>query len=164
MKSKLGQKILGKRLMIVVLLAGMAACAQTNGSLSPTPSGTAAESISARYPEGSFQSTESADQALAAVREEREKTRAQFQREKQACYERFFTNLCLDDIDERERIATEELRRVEVEANAFKRRARAASREERAQQQDKRRLHIPSEATSSPGNQENEGEAAKIKE
>lgn len=139
---------LGKGLVTAILLAGLGACAQTGGSVSDPASGTAAESIAGRYPEASIQSEETADRALEEVREALQDIRAQFALEKRACYERFFTNLCLDDIDERERIATEKLRRVEVDANALKRRNRAAQRDDRAGKQDKSRLHIPADTGS----------------
>lgn len=129
----------------ILMLAVLAACAQ-QGALTDVASGTAAEGITARYPEDGFQSVESADRALAEVRTERERIRQQFAQEEQSCYERFFTNRCLDDLKERERSALEQLRRVEVNANAYKRREKVERRDERSQQRENRRLNIPAGA------------------
>lgn len=113
--------------MVVVL----SACAQPATKFSDLNSGTTAESISARYPEGSINSVEIADQALSEVRTERPTIRKQLAVDERDCYERFFTNRCLSRVEERERSALEQLRRVEVEANAFKRRERVEQRDKR---------------------------------
>jgi colicin import membrane protein len=147
------------RLVLAGMVSVMAGCAQT-GAPYPTPdSGTAAESIAARYHEGSIQSVETADQALAEVSAERKKITQQFTAAEQSCYDRFFTNLCLDDVEERERSAMQQLRRVEVEANAFKRRNKVQRRDDRrVQEGGARRLPLPTdvEATSVPPRQEAE--------
>jgi colicin import membrane protein len=128
------------RLALAGMLSVMVGCAQTGTPYSTPDSGTAAESIAARYHEGSIRSVEAADQALAEVRAAREKLAPQFAAEERACYERFFTNLCLNDVEERERSAMQQLRRVEVEANAFKRRDKVERRDDRKAQREKRRL------------------------
>lgn len=129
----------------VLMLAGLAACAPT-GALTDVESGTAAEGITARYAEGRFESIEMADRALAEVSTAREKIRQQFAMEERACYDRFFTNRCLNEVKDRERSALVQLRHVEVDANAYKRREKVERRDERLQQQEKRRLHIPADA------------------
>lgn len=128
-----------------LMFIGLAACAPT-GALTDVESGTAAEGITARYAEGKFESMEMADRALAEVRTEREKIRQQFALQERACYDRFFTNRCLYEVKDRERSALEQLRHVEVDANAYKRREKVERRDERLQQQEKRRLPMPADA------------------
>jgi colicin import membrane protein len=131
------------RLALAGMVNVMVGCAQTGTRYFTPDSGTAAESIAARYHEGSIQSVEAADQALAEVRSAREKITPQFAAEERACYDRFFTNLCLDDVEERKRSAMQQLRRVEVEANAFKRRDKVERRDDRKAQREKRLLPFP---------------------
>lgn len=83
-------------------------------------------SPAARYPSGSIRSAEAADQALAEVDRERARIEAEFSDEERACYPRFFTTSCLNMATEQRRHALVQLRSIEVEANAFKRRARVA--------------------------------------
>lgn len=130
---------------LVLAFVGIGGCVQPGTRYFVSESGTAADRISAQYPGASFQSVETADQALAEVRAVREGIRMQFLREKRDCYERFFTNLCLHDVNERERLAEDRLRQVEIEANAFKRREKVERRDERAREEESRRLHIPVE-------------------
>lgn len=131
------------RLALAGMVSVMVGCAQTGTPYSTPESGTVAESIAARYHEGSIQSVEAADQALAEVRSAREKIAPQFAAEERACYDRFFVNLCLDDVEERKRSAVQQLRRVEVEANAFKRRDKVERRDDRKAQREKRLMPFP---------------------
>lgn len=137
------------RLMPLVVAAVMAGgCAHTGSSSDAQKSGTGAEILSTRYPAQTIDSAAVADQALEEVRDERERVRKQFAVEERACYDRFFTNLCLDDVKERQRLALGKLRRIEVEANAFQRRDRLNKREQRqADRQEERRLPIPAEGS-----------------
>lgn len=104
---------------------------------------TEGESAVARYPAGSIQSVEVAEQALADVGKERAEVEQRFVVEKNACLSRFFASSCEGDAKERRRAALEQLKAVEVEANAFKRRERVAERdralEERRAQEEKDR-------------------------
>lgn len=118
-------------------------CAQTVSSHSAANSGSLAESLAARYHEGSIQSVELADQALEEVSAARKKLAPRFTEEEQACYDRFFTNRCLDDVEERQRLALQQLRRVEVEANAFKRRNKVERRDDRLKEKDGASLRAP---------------------
>lgn len=99
--------------------------------------------VVARYPSGSIQSSEAADQALAAVAKERADVEQRFVTEKNACLSRFFASSCEEDAKERRRAALERLRAVEVEANAYQRRERVVERdralEEKRVQDEKER-------------------------
>jgi len=132
-----------QRLVLAGLVVTVAGCAQTPARFSDLDSGTTAESISARYPGGSIDSVATADRALADVRAERPTIRRQLAVDERACYERFFTNLCLNSVEERERSALEQLRQVEIEANAFKRRERAGQRGQRQEARENRLIPMP---------------------
>lgn len=123
-------------LALAGMISMMLGCAQTGSSHSTRDSGTIAESIAARYHEGSIQSVETADRALEEVSAARKALNPRFTVEEQACYDRFFTNRCLDDVEERERLARQRLQRVEVEANAFKRREKVARRDARLEEKE----------------------------
>lgn len=135
------------RLMLLGVVSIVAGCAQFGTPPSLPDSGTAAESIAARYVQGSIHSVETADQALAEIRVEREKIERRFAEEEWGCYDRFFTNLCLTGIEERKRSAMQQLRQVELEANAFKRRDKAKRREARQTQgRELQHLQFPANA------------------
>lgn len=84
----------------------------------------------AHYPSGSIRSAEAADSALDEVARERAEVEQRFATEERACYSKFFATSCMDDAKERRRKARAQLRAVEVEANAYKRQARATEREQ----------------------------------
>lgn len=100
-------------------------------------------SVTAHYPPGSIRSVEAADLALAEVGKERAEVERRFADEKNACFSRFFASSCEEDAKEWRRAALERLKTVEVEANAFKRRARVDERdralEEKRMQDEKDR-------------------------
>jgi colicin import membrane protein len=79
-----------------------------------------------RYPARSIQSVEVADQALADVAKERSRIETQFANDQRACHAKFFMTSCLDTVKEQRRQALAQIRSIEIEANAFKRQARAA--------------------------------------
>ena len=81
-----------------------------------------------RYPQGSITSVADADQALKEVRGQRAAMQAQFEQKESACYNKFFVNACLAEVQEQRRDAMAELKSIEVESSAFKRRARVAER------------------------------------
>lgn len=88
------------------------------------------QSLVERYPAGSILTIEAADQATIDLGQERLRVEAKFAEEERACYGKFFTTSCLDAAKEKKRLAMNEIRAVEVEANAFKRRDRVAKRDE----------------------------------
>lgn len=100
----------------------------------PTDSASHPASVSERYPAGSIKSVEAADAALADVGRERAEIEARFAAEEQACHPKFFATSCVDEAKDRRRQALSQLRNVELEANAFKRRERVAEREKAAAQ------------------------------
>lgn len=108
------------------------------------------DSISARFPAGGIQSIETADSALAEATKERSEIEGRFSREEGECHSRFFATSCIDQAKERRRLALLQVRRVEREANTFKRQSRVDSREEameirKERQETDRAAHIQRE-------------------
>jgi colicin import membrane protein len=92
-------------------------------------SGSIMSTIVERYPSGSIQSVTTADQALADVQQQRSQVEARFADAERACYSKFFVTSCIDSAKETRRRALIEIQQVEIEANAFKRRARVEERD-----------------------------------
>lgn len=90
---------------------------------------TTSENIAQRYPSGAIKSVEMAERALAEVDKERERIELQFVEDERACYPKFFTSACLDAAKEKHRLGLAQIQPIEVEANAFKRRAKVADRD-----------------------------------
>jgi colicin import membrane protein len=63
------------------------------------------------------------------VKQQRSLVEARFAEEERACYPKFFVTSCVNDAKELRRRALVELQQVEVEANAFKRRAKVRDRD-----------------------------------
>lgn len=112
-------------------LVTMAAFAVVNPALAENAKGLEkqASGVSVRFPKGSIQSAEIADRALAAVAAERTAIDARFTEQQQACFPKFFANVCVDEAKEERRVALSRLHPIEVEAKAFKRRERALERD-----------------------------------
>lgn len=85
--------------------------------------------IVARYAPGSITSVALADSAIGAVGAQRAQVEAQYLRDRMACNSAFFMTNCLDAAHEQHRISLAQLRPVEIEAQAFKRRERVAVRD-----------------------------------
>jgi colicin import membrane protein len=81
------------------------------------------------YPAGSITSNDNAERALEEVAKERILVETDFTSQEQGCYLRFFTTFCLDKAKEQRRHALEQLRSIEIEANAFQRRSRVIERD-----------------------------------
>jgi hypothetical protein len=94
--------------------------------------------LAMRYPPGSIRSTEAADRALSETASERAANDAQFAVEKRACYSKFFANACIDAARERHRVEAEKIRKVEVEANSFKRHAQVNERDKALAEHNKK--------------------------
>lgn len=97
----------------------------------PAPSA-AAHSVAAmteRYPKGTINSDESAEQAQVDARSLRTVLAAELANAKSACYDRFFTNSCIDKAQEEYRTAIATLRPIELEAGAFQRQSRVDKRD-----------------------------------
>lgn len=106
---------------VLLALACHVAAAQ-DGTLTP-------EGLAAKYPSGSIQTSEMADQALKDVDAQRAAVEQKYAGEQHVCYSKFFATSCLDAAKESRRIALGQIRKVEVDANAFIRSARVAQRD-----------------------------------
>ncbi|EJL92187.1 hypothetical protein PMI16_01126 [Herbaspirillum sp. CF444] len=82
-----------------------------------------------RHPSGSIQSADAADDILIEADKERQVINDQYIDDQRACYRKFFVASCLEDAKERNRVAVRQVRDVEVEANAYKRQAKADERD-----------------------------------
>lgn len=85
----------------------------------------------ARYPAGSIQSEEVASAALETVTEARSNIEARFAVDQSVCYPKFFTTSCLNKAAERRRLDLLLVRPLEIEANAYTRRAKVEERDRR---------------------------------
>lgn len=85
----------------------------------------------ARYPAGSIQSEEAASAALETVNEARSNIEARFAADQRNCYPKFFTTSCLNKAAERRRLDLLLVRPLEIEANAYTRRAKVEERDRR---------------------------------
>jgi colicin import membrane protein len=113
----------------VSLFSSPSAAAQGDANREQASPGLATSVIVERYPSGSIQSVKTADQALADVKQQRSLVEARFAEEERACYPKFFVTSCVNDAKEMRRRALVELQQIEVEANAFKRRAKVRDRD-----------------------------------
>jgi hypothetical protein len=81
--------------------------------------------LSRDYPSGIIRSDDAADAALRRTQEARAEIEKQFADKQRVCYSRFFVNSCLANAKEDHQLNLTQVKRVEIEANEFKRRARA---------------------------------------
>ena len=93
----------------------------------PVSAGMAA--MAERYPPGSIQTWSLFTAALADVATARDAVDARFQQTQAQCFTKFFAARCSDATKERRRLDLSLLRKIEIEANAFERKARAADRD-----------------------------------
>ncbi len=105
----------------------------------PTASAPSVAEVVQRYPAGSIQSTESADEAIKTVAEARAQIERRHLEDRQACYPKFFTTACLDKATERRRQDMAAVRPIELEANSYIRHARVAERDRRLEEAAKER-------------------------
>jgi colicin import membrane protein len=70
---------------------------------------------------GPVRSVEEADALLAQVAKGRAAAENEYAEREQVCYAKFFVNNCLDEAKEKRRARLVELRRIEIDANRFKR-------------------------------------------
>jgi hypothetical protein len=82
-----------------------------------------------RYPSGSIVSVEAAERALAEAKEEHAAIDRRFAAEQHRCYADFFASSCIAEAKERRRVSGVDVRKVEVDANAFLRKARVDERD-----------------------------------
>lgn len=87
------------------------------------------DGLTARYPSGSIQSTDTANRALLDVERQRAMLEQKYAAEQHICYSKFLATSCLDAAKESRRLALARIRKVEVEANSFIRGARVVERD-----------------------------------
>ncbi|MFM8465940.1 MAG: hypothetical protein ACKOAO_00060 [Oxalobacteraceae bacterium] len=87
------------------------------------------QALSKRFPQGSITSVTAARQALSDLDAARREAEQSFSDERMRCYDKFFTASCLSEAKETRRLALTRIRKVEVEANAFLRKEKAAERD-----------------------------------
>lgn len=97
------------------------------------------EGVVARYPADSIQSVETANAALADVKEAQAKLEARFEAEQQLCYPKFFTTACLNKATERKRLDLQLVKKIEIEANAYIRHARVEKRDRKLEEKARER-------------------------
>lgn len=77
------------------------------------------------YPAASITTGDKADAALEAVDHFKATTEAAYIEAQRICYGKFFVTHCLDKVKADHRVTVKAINKVEVEANRFKRQARA---------------------------------------
>ena len=109
----------------------------------------ASQLLAERYPPGSIETPEKAEAALGEVATTRADVDRFYSNQRLACFDRFFATVCTNDVREKRRAAFTKIRKVEVEANAFLRKDKAAEcdralaeRDIKAKQQPGRELPI----------------------
>jgi hypothetical protein len=121
------------RMMLAALAATLlVSCAGAQAEDSSAAADSAQYSVEpllARHPADSIQSAETASSALKDVEQARAAIEARYQREQRACYPKFFTTACLDKVAERRRQDLAAVRTIEVEANAYIRKAKVIERD-----------------------------------
>lgn len=111
------------------LVFAWAALAVMLATTAPGYAVTLEQTLVAHYPAGKISSVPMAQLALSEVDAARREAEQRFAAERSVCFDKFFTSSCLADAKEIRRASLSNIRKVEVEANAFMRRERAAERE-----------------------------------
>lgn len=78
---------------------------------------------------GNIQSVDEADRILDETAQQRAALEERYTREEYACMDKFFANACVEKVREHRRIDLNAVRDREVEANAYKRRAKVTERD-----------------------------------
>ena len=108
--------------LLAILMLACHATAWADGDLTP-------EGLAAKYPGGSIQTQETAEQALREVDQQRAGVEQKFALKQHDCCSKFFATNCLDSAKEERRIALAQIRKVEVDANSYVRAARVVVRD-----------------------------------
>lgn len=116
MSRNLGQILRSFHLLPVALLAILSGVCFAAENIAGD-----AASLSKDYPAGAIQSDVAADDALQRTSKARGEAERKFVDEERECYSRFFVNVCLSDAKEEQHLALSQIKRVEIEANEFKR-------------------------------------------
>lgn len=105
-------------------------------SLSLAYAGDASQQLAERYPPGSIETTEKAEAALDDVATTRADVDRLYSNQRIACFDRFFATVCTNEVREKRRAAFTAIRKIEVEANAFLRKEKAAERDRALAERD----------------------------
>ena len=95
------------------------------------------------YPSGSIDTTDKAKAALDDVIEARLDVDRLYSNQRVACYDKFFATSCMNDVREKQRAAMSKIRKIEVEANAFLRKEKAAERDRALAERDAKAKQQP---------------------
>lgn len=128
-------------LLAVLLGALPETCLAAEGAV------TGAALLSSEYPAGSIRTDAAADDALLRAGTAREEAESKFADEERVCYSRFFVNACISDAKEERHLALSQIKRVEIEANVFKRAAKVKEHDRMAAEKasEERSLQVSSE-------------------
>ena len=103
----------------------------------------AAAALVERFAPGSIDTTDRAKAALDEIAPARTRVDRFYDDQRVACYSRFFSSACLSDVQQRRRAAQSKIRKIEVEANAFLRKEKAAERDRALVERDNRAKQQP---------------------
>lgn len=142
-------------LIAMCLLFSGSGSAQESVSSEAVDNARTFSSVIERYPSGAITSTETAAQALADVKQQSALIETQFAENEAACYEKFFVTFCLDKAKQRRRMALKQLESIEVEANAYNRRARVEERDQALRERQAKQEARASERADTQAKDEN---------
>jgi len=116
---------------MAVMVTTLITALMTAGLLAPRAAHaeTLEQALVKRFPPGAITSAVSEREALANIDAARREAEQTFSVERTRCYDKFFTSSCLSEAKDTRRIALSNIRKVEVEANAFLRKEKAAERD-----------------------------------
>jgi colicin import membrane protein len=165
--TKLNILLAGSCLICVAVIASL----MSAGPVFAQDAGTSSSSVASRY-SGRIGSVETAERALAELSKERSGIEQRFAADERVCHTEFFATSCIDNAKERRRHALAEVRKVEVEANAFLRQVRVSERDKaledkRLERERKEAERLKREQASPPpdktkaGGRENSGKTAR---
>ena len=106
-----------------------------------------AQALHDRFAPGSIDSIDRANAALAAAAQERAKSDADYAAGQKACYQKFFANACIDQLNTRHRAEEAEIGGVELEARRYQRAAHDAQvQADRSKKEQNSVQNAPSDA------------------
>ena len=101
------------------------------------------QALAERYVSGLINTPEIAKAALDDVVDARVEIDRMYSTQRIACYDRFFATSCMNNVREKQRAALSKIRKIEVEANAFLRKEKAAERDRALAERDVRAKQQP---------------------
>lgn len=126
------------RFFIFTLLAALLVACATKQSISSDVA-----VMAERYPPESIQTWSLSMAALTDVVVARDEVDVRFKKTQTQCYKKFFVANCIDAAKERQRVDLAFLRKIEIEANAFQRKAKAADRDQSLSERQRRADSAP---------------------